>query len=47
MARIQLHDVSLTFPDPLREPVNRLFAIKKDRIQEDLPLETGAGVNAG
>jgi hypothetical protein len=21
MARIQLHDVGLTFPDPLREPV--------------------------
>lgn len=46
MARIQLHDVSLTFPDPLREPVHRLFAIKRDRIQEDLPLETSGGVKA-
>jgi ABC-type sugar transport system ATPase subunit len=46
MARIQLHDVSLTFPDPLREPVHRLFAIKKDRMQEDLPLETAGRVKA-
>jgi ABC-type sugar transport system ATPase subunit len=46
MARIQLHDVGLTFPDPLREPVHRLFAIKKERIQEDLPLETADGVKA-
>jgi len=46
MARIQLHDVNLTFPDPLREPVYRLFALKKDRIQEDMPLETGGGVKA-
>jgi ABC-type sugar transport system ATPase subunit len=46
MARIQLHDVSLIFPDPPREPVSRLFAIKKDRLQEDLPIETGGGVKA-
>ena len=46
MARIQLHNISLTFPDPLREPVNRLFTIKKDRLQEDLPLETDSGVKA-
>lgn len=46
MARIQLHNVSLIYPTPLREPSRRLFVVKKDRLQEDLPIETGAGVRA-
>src|SRR5215208_1813547 len=46
MAKIQLHDVSLTFDAPMRAPVHRLFEIKKERIQEDLPVETVSGVKA-
>jgi ABC-type sugar transport system ATPase subunit len=46
MAEIQLHDVSLSYPAPLRDPVNRLFKIKKEIIQEDLPMETAEGVRA-
>lgn len=46
MARIQLHNVSLTYPVPLKDPVNRLLRIRKDRVQEDLPVETAAGVKA-
>ena len=40
MAKIQLHDVSYTYAVPLRDPVNRLFEKKKERLQEDLPDET-------
>jgi ABC-type sugar transport system ATPase subunit len=46
MAEIQLRDVSLSYPKPLRDPVSRLFEIKRERIQEDLPVETSSGVNA-
>ncbi|RPJ23268.1 MAG: ABC transporter ATP-binding protein [Chloroflexi bacterium] len=46
MARIKLHDVSLVYDAPPREPVNRLFEIKKERIQEDLPVETVTGITA-
>jgi ABC-type sugar transport system ATPase subunit len=46
MARIKLHDVSLVYDAPIREPVNRLFEIKKERVQEDLPVETTTGVIA-
>jgi ABC-type sugar transport system ATPase subunit len=46
MARIQLRDVSLSYPTVLREPVNRLFEVKKERIQEDLPSETETDVSA-
>ncbi|HSL46635.1 MAG TPA: ABC transporter ATP-binding protein [Anaerolineales bacterium] len=46
MARIQLHNVSLTYPASPQDPVNRLLRIKKDRVQEDLPVETTAGVKA-
>lgn len=46
MARIKLHDVSLAYDAPLREPVNRLFEIRKERMQEDLPVETRQGVIA-
>jgi ABC-type sugar transport system ATPase subunit len=46
MARIQLRKVSLTYPTPLRDPVNRLLKTGKDRPQEDLPVQTDAGVKA-
>jgi ABC-type sugar transport system ATPase subunit len=46
MARIQLRDISLSYSAPLREPVNRLFEVKKERIQEDLPSETATSVIA-
>jgi len=46
MAKIQLHSVSLIYSAPLRDPVNRLFEIKKERLQEDLPNETIQGVTA-
>ncbi|HLO33230.1 MAG TPA: ABC transporter ATP-binding protein [Anaerolineales bacterium] len=46
MARIQLRNVSLVYPVPPREPVNRLFEIKKERIQEDLAPESAGGVKA-
>ena len=46
MARIQLHDVSLNYPAPLTEPVNRVFEVRKEHIQEDLPVEAVAGIRA-
>src|ERR671922_2712979 len=46
MARIQLRNVSLSYPSLLGEPSNRLFEIKKERVQEDLPVETSTGVAA-
>ena len=46
MARIQLRDVSFNFSAPLGDPVNRLFEIKKERIQEEMPVETSSGVKA-
>ena len=46
MAEIQLHNVSLSYSAPLRDPASRLFEIKKERLQEDLPVETSNGVMA-
>src|SRR5512138_3294992 len=46
MAKIRLHDVSLVYGAPLREPVHRLFEVRKERLQEDLPVETGEGITA-
>lgn len=47
MTRIQLRDVSLTYSSPMQDPANRIFKIgRKDRLQEDLPLETEAGIRA-
>lgn len=46
MAKIQLRNVSLNYSAPLRDPVHRLFEIKKERLQEDLPSETVQGVTA-
>ena len=46
MAKIQLRNVSLIYSAPPRDPVNRLFEIKKERLQEDLPGDTVQGVTA-
>ncbi len=46
MAEIQLHNVSLSYSAPLRDPASRLFEIKRERMQEDLPVETSSGVTA-
>lgn len=46
MAKIQLRNVSLTYPGPSHDPANRLFKIRKDRLQEDLPVETTTGIRA-
>src|SRR5512139_1247083 len=46
MAEIQLHDVSLDYSTPAREPVSRIFQIRRERNVEDLPVETGKRVLA-
>ena len=46
MAEIQLRDVSLKFSDPAREPVSRLFQVRRERNMEDLPQNPARGVNA-
>ena len=46
MAKIQLRNVSLTYSAPLQDPVNRLFEIKKERFQEDLPDNTTQSIAA-
>src|SRR5688572_880077 len=46
MTKIQLRDVSLTYPSPLEDPANRIFKIQKDRVQEDLPVATKSGIRA-
>src|SRR5215216_7892084 len=46
MAKIRLHDVSLSYSTPPQDPAHRLFEIRKERLQEDLPVETSQGVMA-
>jgi ABC-type sugar transport system ATPase subunit len=46
MTKIQLRDVSLNYPSPMQDPANRIFKIQKDRMQEDLPVATAAGIRA-
>jgi ABC-type sugar transport system ATPase subunit len=46
MAKIQLHNVSLSYSAPQRDPAIRLFEKKRELIQEDLPVETSNGVMA-
>lgn len=46
MARIQLKNVSLVYPASQRDPANRLFKIREERVQEDLPVHAGRGVKA-
>jgi len=46
MAEIQLRDVSLNYSTLPHEPASRIFEIRRERIQEDLPIETPKGINA-
>src|SRR5215208_7590789 len=46
MAKIRLHDVSLNYSTPQQDSAHRLFEIRKERLQEDLPDETRQGVIA-
>src|SRR5215207_8318594 len=46
MAKIQLRDVSLSYPTPQRNPSPRLFEVRKEQIQEDLPADSAKGVMA-
>lgn len=46
MAEIQLRNVSFNYSAPVREPMTRLYEIKRERIEEDLPVETPKGVMA-
>ena len=46
MARIQLRDVSVSFTDPARVPVSRMFQIRRERNQEDLPVQAANSVQA-
>ncbi len=46
MAKIQLHDISFDYSTPLRDPVSRVFEIKRERNLEDLPVENVKGVKA-
>jgi ABC-type sugar transport system ATPase subunit len=46
MAEIQIRNVSFNYSAPVREPLTRLYEIKRERIEEDLPVETYRGVIA-
>jgi ABC-type sugar transport system ATPase subunit len=46
LAKIQLRDVSLVYPAPLNATATRLFEIKKEHVQEDLPVEAASGIRA-
>jgi ABC-type sugar transport system ATPase subunit len=46
LAKIQLHDVSLMYSAPPNVTAPRLFEMRKERIQEDLPADTASGIRA-
>ena len=46
MAQIKLVDVSFNYPNPLKNPVSRIFQIRRERNVEDLPINTSRGVKA-
>ena len=46
MAEIQLHNVSLNYSTPAREPVSRIFQIRRERNLEDLAIESDKRVTA-
>src|SRR5688500_963632 len=46
MAKIEFHDVSLSYPAPVSDPVIRMYEIQKERIQEDLPSQPAGPVRA-
>jgi ABC-type sugar transport system ATPase subunit len=46
MAKIQLRDVSLMYDALSGDPVNRVFAVRQERLQEDFPAKGARGVIA-
>ena len=46
MAEIQLRDVSFNYPVSLLDPVHQIFRSRKNRTQEDMPVEISKGVLA-
>ncbi len=46
MARIKLHNVSLTYNNPSPGPISKIFGLRRERNQEDLPVETAVGIKA-
>jgi ABC-type sugar transport system ATPase subunit len=46
LAEIELRDVSLTFSAPPQPVAFRLYEVRKEQMQEDLPVKTAAGVKA-
>src|SRR5688500_2078070 len=46
MAKIQLRDVSLTYSAPPRDPVVRVYEVRKERLEEDLPAQPAEAVRA-
>lgn len=46
MATIKLRNVSFNYSTLARQPVVRLFEIRREKLQEDLPVETFKGVKA-
>jgi ABC-type sugar transport system ATPase subunit len=46
LAEIELRDVSLTFSAPPQPVAFRLYEVRKEQMQEDLPVRTAAGVKA-
>ena len=46
MATIKLQNVSFNYSAASQNPPMRLFEIKRERVQEDLPVETSEGVMA-
>lgn len=46
MAWIKLRDVSFAYEAPLSDPLSKIFQVKKERLQEDPPVETPKGVVA-
>ena len=46
MATIKLQNVSFNYSGASQNPPMRLFEIKRERVQEDLPVETSEGVMA-
>jgi ABC-type sugar transport system ATPase subunit len=46
MATIKLQDVSYSYGSPPKVPIPRLFEARRERLQEDLPVETSSGVMA-
>ena len=46
MAKLQLLDVSLIYDSPQQDSIQRAFKVREERLREDLPAKTRAGVIA-